>query len=212
MRWKRDPGIPNVQAPLSHGHGVSPPHDYVISHRLNQHTVSYRPPGHHEHVGTYETEKEAKAAAAAHARGDRQGRVIVQGPAAKRSSAQIEREIAEALATKPQHARKKKPDEYQLERDRLLRALDYAGNTEEQVRRLHEMIAALDAKHRGSHATVRKATKGRFWIAAASDPRDRYAAGYDGNSFATAREARAAIKSLQRLGGEWDVPWVVNED
>ncbi len=63
FKWKKDPGIPGVQAPISHG-GTA--HDYVISHRPDQHTVSYRPEGRHEHVGTFPTEKAAKAAAAAH--------------------------------------------------------------------------------------------------------------------------------------------------
>lgn len=59
-RWKRNPGS-KIQAPLSYkGH-------YVISHRENEHTVSYRPPGQHHHVGTYKTEEEAKKAADAHA-------------------------------------------------------------------------------------------------------------------------------------------------
>lgn len=54
--------------------------------------------------------------------------------------------------------------------------------------------------------------RSRFWIAPASDPRDRYAAGYNGNRFATKGEAQQAIESLRRLGGEWDVAWVVNKD
>jgi len=52
----------------------------------------------------------------------------------------------------------------------------------------------------------------RYWIAPASDPRDRYAAGYDGNAFRTRREAERAIRDLRRLGGEWNVAWIVNED
>ena len=61
-RWKRYPGIPNVQAPLSGwGH-------YTISHRQNNHTVSYRPPGHHVHVGSFPTEAKAKNAAHYHAK------------------------------------------------------------------------------------------------------------------------------------------------
>ena len=62
-RWKRDPGIPGIQAPLS----FRPDEDYVISHRPGQHAVSYRPKGHHAHVGNYETEAEAKRAADRHA-------------------------------------------------------------------------------------------------------------------------------------------------
>ncbi|HSX22545.1 MAG TPA: hypothetical protein VLE97_07215 [Gaiellaceae bacterium] len=67
LRWKREPGSKN-QAPLSHGHGVRPPHDYVISHRPEDHTVSYRPPGQHHHVGSYKSERDAKAAAEEHAK------------------------------------------------------------------------------------------------------------------------------------------------
>jgi hypothetical protein len=51
-----------------------------------------------------------------------------------------------------------------------------------------------------------------YWIAPASDPRDRYAAGRDANSFTSRREAQVAIRSLRRLGGDMDVPWIINED
>ena len=54
--------------------------------------------------------------------------------------------------------------------------------------------------------------KGRFWIAPTADPRDRYAAGYEGNHFRTRLEAQRAIASLRALGGDFDVPWVINED
>lgn len=63
LSWKKEPGSA-VQAPISHGGSA---HDYVISHRRDQHTVSYRPPGQHQHVGSYTTERAAKAAAAQHA-------------------------------------------------------------------------------------------------------------------------------------------------
>jgi hypothetical protein len=39
---------------------------YVISHRPSEHTVSYRPPGEHSHIGTFATEAEAKSAAERH--------------------------------------------------------------------------------------------------------------------------------------------------
>jgi hypothetical protein len=65
LTWKKEPGMPGIQAPISHG---GKKHDYVISHRRDEHTVSFRPPGKHEHVGTFATEKAAKAAAAVHAR------------------------------------------------------------------------------------------------------------------------------------------------
>lgn len=45
MEWEYIPGS-NIQAPLS----VSG--DYVISHRSQQYTVSYRPPNTHVHIGT----------------------------------------------------------------------------------------------------------------------------------------------------------------
>jgi len=61
VRWKRYAGVPGIQAPLS---GWD---DYVISHRQANHTVSYRPKGHHVHVGSFETEAEAKRAAREHA-------------------------------------------------------------------------------------------------------------------------------------------------
>lgn len=67
MRWKRYAGTPGVQAPLSCSG------DYVISHRTNQHTVSYRPKGKHVHVAQCETEREAKRAAREHAQGKREG-------------------------------------------------------------------------------------------------------------------------------------------
>lgn len=68
-----------------------------------------------------------------------------------------------------------------------------------------------------SHATKKTSraaalTKERFWIAPADNPRDRYAAGYDGNHFRTRREAQRTIASLRAHGGEFDVPWVINED
>lgn len=90
LKWKKDPGMPGIQAPISHGHGVVPPHDYVISHRRDQHTVSYRPPGKHESVGSFATEKEAKVAADTHARGSR-------SHAVKKTAAQLDREIAASM-------------------------------------------------------------------------------------------------------------------
>jgi hypothetical protein len=91
LRWKKEPGTPGVQAPISHG---GKEHDYVISHRLNQHTVSYRPLGRHEHVGSFTTERKAKAAAATHAREQ----------ASRSSPAQLDREIDEALSKRPHRA------------------------------------------------------------------------------------------------------------
>lgn len=57
--WKYHEGS-EIQAPLSSWG------DYVISHR-SYHTVSYRPPGQHHHVGTFDTAEEAKRAACEHA-------------------------------------------------------------------------------------------------------------------------------------------------
>jgi len=65
LTWKREPGMPGIQAPISHGGDA---HHYVISHRTDDHTVSYRPPGEHHHVGSYKTEAEAKVAATQHAK------------------------------------------------------------------------------------------------------------------------------------------------
>lgn len=75
LTWKKEPGIPGIQAPISHG---GKKHDYVISHRRDEHTVSFRPPGKHAHVGTFVTEKEAKAAAATHARGSLRSHSTIQ--------------------------------------------------------------------------------------------------------------------------------------
>lgn len=78
---------------------------------------------------------------------------------------------------------------------------------------------AIKNTRQSSHATKKSAAARRprqsdepFWIAPAGDPRDRYAAGYDGNHFRTRREAQRAIASLRSHGGEFDVPWVINKD
>jgi hypothetical protein len=97
LKWKKEPGTPGIQAPISHGGSA---HDYVISHRKDQHTVSHRPPGKHEHVGTFTTEREAKAAAEKHAKGSRAGALK------KKSPAQLQREIDEVLASKSSHSTK----------------------------------------------------------------------------------------------------------
>ncbi len=68
LTWTRRPGTIRggraISAPISYGDT----HHYVISHRPDEHTVSYRPPGQHHHVGTYKTAREAKAAAEQHAK------------------------------------------------------------------------------------------------------------------------------------------------
>ena len=61
LDWKESPGS-DIQAPLS---GAGP---YMISHRKNEHNVSYRPIGEHHHVGTYTTPEAAKQGAEEHAK------------------------------------------------------------------------------------------------------------------------------------------------
>ncbi len=47
---------------------------------------------------------------------------------------------------------------------------------------------------------------GTFYIAPASDRRDEFAAGYDGNVFATREQAEAEIPHLvAAIDGEWTV-------
>lgn len=51
---------------------------------------------------------------------------------------------------------------------------------------------------------------GFYFVAPASDPGDRYAAGIEGNRFATtedAEEAIAALKATPGFDGEWVVRW-----
>ncbi len=266
LTWKRRSGTPGISAPISYGEK----HHYVISHRPEDHTVSYRPPGEHHHVGSYSTERAAKAAAEQHAQtgaappSNTRSVIAAWGPkgpppewqwgqgkrshATKKSSAQLDREIAEVLA-KPAHAaksggewsdlaptgirvqthsgdmpleeatseeirremdrrlaayralvhvparrkkwshaiyalaqakpwikvpsdvwnvvlsdvrggsshatrkspaaeKKRQIKELQQERERIFQAMGYAGNTKEQVRRYHDMIAEIDAKMR----------------------------------------------------------------
>lgn len=73
------------------------------------------------------------------------------------------------------------------------------------------IVLGSPARSAQSHSTKKQSDE-RFWIAPAEDPRDRYAAGYDGNHFRTRREAQRAIASLRSHGGEFDAPWVINED
>ena len=110
LKWKKEPGSA-VQAPISHGGDA---HDYVISHRRDQHTVSYNPPGKHEHVGTFATEKEALAAAEAHepSRSSPAPASASKMPATRRkesramprkkSAKQLDREIASNLSARGQ--------------------------------------------------------------------------------------------------------------
>lgn len=48
-----------------------------------------------------------------------------------------------------------------------------------------------------------------YYLAPASDPTDRYAAGYDANRFETRADAEATIPELRALGGDCDIDWVV---
>jgi hypothetical protein len=93
--------------------------------------------------------------------------------AKKTSPAQLDREIAEVLAKKPSdqwtvHDRlavmtpaqkKRELKDLQQARERTFRALGYAGNTPDQVRKYHDAIAEIDAKMKlfvgSSHATRR---------------------------------------------------------
>lgn len=59
MEWLHRDGDA-VQAPISYSGG------YVVSHRLNRHILSYRPPNEHHHVGVFETAADAYIAAEAH--------------------------------------------------------------------------------------------------------------------------------------------------
>lgn len=53
---------------------------------------------------------------------------------------------------------------------------------------------------------VAKEVRGSFYLAPVGAPADRHAAGWDGNHFASAEEAEAAIAGLQEaIGGEWTV-------
>ena len=91
----------------------------------------------------------------------------------KRSAAQLDREIAETLAKKPAdqwtvHDRlavmspadkKRELKDLERARDGYFRALGYAGNTPDQVRKYHDAIDEIDAKMKlfagSSHATRR---------------------------------------------------------
>ena len=93
--------------------------------------------------------------------------------ARKTSPAQLDREIAEALKKKPAdqwtvHDRlavmtpaqkKRELKDLQHAKEQTFRALGYAGNTPDQVRKYHEAIAEIDAKMKlfsgSSHATRR---------------------------------------------------------
>lgn len=115
LKWKKEAGIPGIQAPISHGGDY---HDYVISHRPDQHTVSYRPAGKHVHVGTFASEKEARRAAEEHARSGsplpkpsrwlaRRGAIHSSGSLTKRkrgraSPRQLDRDIASSFAASGQ--------------------------------------------------------------------------------------------------------------
>jgi hypothetical protein len=129
LKWKREPGS-RVQAPISHGGKA---HHYVISHRPEEHTVSYRPPGQHHHVGSYRSERDAKAAAQAHADtgsappSNTRSSIAAWGPGGPpkghatkkrpgKTKAQLDREIAEVL-NKPGSERSERRHSTKLDRD-----------------------------------------------------------------------------------------------
>ena len=92
----------------------------------------------------------------------------------KKTSAQLDREIASALAKKPADqwtvhdrlavmtptAKKRELKDLQQAKENYFRALGYAGNTPDQVRKYHEAIAEIDAKIKlfsgSTHATRRR--------------------------------------------------------
>ena len=88
------------------------------------------------------------------------GKAAHASHAKKKTPAQLDREIAEALAKKPadqwtvhdrlavmKPAQKKQElKDLQRAKDQYFRALGYAGNTPEQVRKYHDAIDEIDAK------------------------------------------------------------------
>lgn len=142
LKWKREPGMPGIQAPISHGGKT---HDYVISHRHEDHTVSFRPPGEHHHVGSYRSEHDAKAAAEQHAKtgtappSNTASSIAAWGPggspsqprgkrqhATTKTPSQLDREIAEALGKKrPAHATRATPYRIKLTPSEM-RAVEFA--------------------------------------------------------------------------------------
>ena len=51
----------------------------------------------------------------------------------------------------------------------------------------------------------------KIWCVVPVGTRDRYAAGYEVNNFATREEAEATILGLRALGIEWNHEWEVIE-
>ena len=100
------------------------------------------------------------------------------GCGAKKSPAQLQRDIDHALAKRVpklgvSRQQKQSMRELQQSRERYLQALGYAGNTPDQVRKYHAAIEEIDAKMRalkggGAHSSMRAAhaTKKAFdWAA-----------------------------------------------
>ena len=50
-----------------------------------------------------------------------------------------------------------------------------------------------------------------WYVVPKSDPSDKYAAGYDGNEFASEEEAKKAAKELEKIPG-FEIDWIVVED
>jgi len=53
--------------------------------------------------------------------------------------------------------------------------------------------------------------KGEYYLAPPNDPKDRYAAGYDGNNFESYAQAFSAIDGLRGNGKEFDIDWIIVE-
>lgn len=81
----------------------------------------------------------------------------------KKSSVQLDREVAAAIAKKPADQwtpaqKKQELKALKQAKERYFQAMGYAGNTADQVRKYHEAIAEIDAKMKllSSHATKKR--------------------------------------------------------
>lgn len=186
MKWKKEPGTPGVQAPISHGGSA---HDYVISHRKDQHTVSYRPPGKHEHVGTFTTERQAKAAAASHAKVSR-SHATKKTRATKKTPAQLDREIAHSLAGRSS-SHSTKSDAY--DKDDARRFGQYAYRMEQTKA---QALASAKAEGFAAHhlGAVEDGWEG--------ERRDTVHGGFAGTSHATRRKVRGRSSHATKGVGE----------
>ncbi len=69
LTWVTEDRLPGL-TPITHTHGGA----YVIKHAAAAHTVAYRMPSGYQHIGSYKTPVEAKAAADRHAKTGHAGR------------------------------------------------------------------------------------------------------------------------------------------